>query len=88
MAQPSTNTTKKTPRPVLSPTTPYEQLPEWLTLREAADVLGFCYWTVYVMVTDKTRAPEDQLPSRRIGKRFFIAKEVFAKREGELAVTR
>lgn len=78
--------TKKNPRPVLSPNTPYDELPEWLTLREAADVLGYCYWTVYMMVTDKTRAPQDQLPSKRIGKRFYVPKEVFQKREEYLEV--
>lgn len=82
MAKPSNQTTwpKKTPRhpspkvrrQKLVPNTRYDDLPEWLTLREAADVLGLSYWTVHQMVHRQF------LPFRRFGpKLIYVPKNFF-----------
>ena len=70
-------------RPTVTRTTSYDQLPEWLTLREAAALLGISYFTANAMVH------RGELRHQRFGsKLIYIPKEVFAQSTAKLGVTR
>ena len=70
-------------RPEITPTTPYADLPEWLTLQEAAALLGCSYFTVHKMVSRR------QLPFRRFGEKLiYVPKQAFAASTAFEAVTR
>jgi excisionase family DNA binding protein len=58
----------------ITPTTPYERLPEWLSIRQAAAHLGLSSWFVYQAIH------RGDIPYRRIGPKVIqIPKDFFNK---------
>jgi excisionase family DNA binding protein len=49
-------------------TTPFAQLPEWLSTEEVAAILGIDRWSVYSHIR------QGLIPHRRFGKRYLIPK--------------
>ncbi len=56
------NPVNKPARPQVTPLTPYDELPQWMTLREAAVCLGVSYWTVREMIHS------GEMPHKRFGR--------------------
>jgi excisionase family DNA binding protein len=63
-------------------TTPYDALPQWLTVAEAATYTGTSSWFVYKAIHDGT------IPARRIGPKLLqIPKEYFHPSRAQKQVT-
>jgi excisionase family DNA binding protein len=58
----------------ITPATPYEDLPSYLTLKQVAAFTQMSYWTVWEAVRDG-RIPSTRLLGRKL---IFIRKELFA----------
>ncbi len=52
-------------------TTPFDDLPQWLTVAEAATYTGHNAWTIYANLH------RGHIPYRRFGKRILIPKDFF-----------
>jgi len=64
----------------VTPTTPYEDLPQFLTIKQAAAFTQQSYWTINQAVRSGA------IPSRRFGqKQDFIPREFFAPKAAEAA---
>lgn len=60
-------------RQEITPKTSFDDLPEWLTVRQAAAYVGLSYWTVHQSVH------RGEIPHRRFGpKIIFIPKAYFS----------
>jgi excisionase family DNA binding protein len=61
-------------------TTPFAQLPEWLSTEEVAAILGIDRWSVYSHVN------QGLIPHRRFGKRILIPKSYVDPANAQKAV--
>lgn len=65
----------------VGPTTPYEDLPQFLTVQQAASYWQCSPWTVYQAIHS------GELKYRRLGKLIYIPREEFSAAKAEARVT-
>lgn len=62
-------------------TTPYSELPQWLTVEEAAAHSGKCEWTI------RQHIHQGLIPYRRVGKHYQIPRDFFSPDKAQQQVT-